>query len=105
MTATVWFEAVGPERGGGRVLGAARALHTAGQPVTLVLVDNGVFGALAPECAAAVAAGLPVLVDRAACATRGLVDAVAAVPGLRLAEAGDFARLLLVAGTKAVWHG
>jgi len=102
------IESRGPWRGPdcGHFVADAAALAGTGEPVRLVLIQDGVFAAV-PDAVPALAdftrAGGEVWVDRFSFEQRGL-PAGAVAPDARLVDIDEVAARLLHPGVSAVWH-
>ncbi|MDR0417103.1 MAG: hypothetical protein LBH76_07305 [Propionibacteriaceae bacterium] len=100
------FESQSPPAGagGGRVMQDAANLAAAGHRVIVVLVQNGVLGALSGGCAAARAAGAVVWADPVSLAERGMEPAWTEAAGVLTRGLEAAAAWLVRPGVKAVWH-
>ncbi|HZN18974.1 MAG TPA: hypothetical protein VFB84_12495 [Micromonosporaceae bacterium] len=101
------IESTGPQAGPGgqRFLDDAAWLARGGEQVTVLLVDNGVAGAVGVAAAAAelLRAGGTLWVDDFSLRQRALAERDL-VPGVQVVGIADVARRLLADGVRAVWH-
>ncbi|MCW5634930.1 MAG: DsrE family protein [Rubrivivax sp.] len=110
MTSSSWMliESRDPfaPAGGGWCTSFALALAAAGQPASVMLVNNGVFaarrGARTTDLARLHAAGVPVFADSFSLAERG-IGAARLAPGVSAAPL-DVVVERLLDGTRVLWH-